>query len=363
MSNSSLRQRVSPGFQGSDSLNSSPVPVPASQSTEGQNRNSCRVLVVTNLWPTGNDPSYGSFVKAQMDSLRPLGVQYDVVFVNGRESLLNYVRGIFLVRRRLKTKGYALIHAHFGLSGWVARFQWRVPLIVSFMGDDVLGRFDRRGKVGLIGRTFQLSSFLLARWVRAVIVKSQAMKARLRVESAHVIPNGVNLDVFRPVDIAEARRRLGLDALRKYVIFPYDPSLANKRFDLVEEAVRRARSDVPELELLQVAGQPRDSMPLYLNAANALVLASHSEGSPNIVKEAMAVNLPVISVDVGDVRDLLGPTEGCYLVRRSAAEIAARIVDVCRGGTRTEGRQWISRYAEDHIAREIVRIYQSVIRS
>src|SRR5579872_428103 len=103
------------------------------------------ILVVTNLWPTAADPSFGSFVKAQMESLRPLGVDYDVLFVNGRASTWNYLRGIFQMRRKLRAKRYDLIHAHFGLSGWVARFQTQVPLVISFMGDDVLGRPKRNG--------------------------------------------------------------------------------------------------------------------------------------------------------------------------------------------------------------------------
>lgn len=324
---------------------------------------SYRVLVVTNLWPTEADPGYGSFVQAQMDSLRPLGVDYDVVFVNGRESLLNYVRGVFEVRRRLAAARYDLIHAHFGLSGWVARFQWRVPLVVSFMGDDVLGRFDRQGRNSVVGKLFQFSSRVLARRANAVIVKSRRMKDQLGLASAQVIPNGVNLELFRPMDASAARRALGLDPARRYVVFPYDPAVARKRFDLVQQAVLQARVQVPELEILQVLGAPRERMPLYLNAADMLVLASYAEGSPNAVKEAMAVNLPVISVDVGDVAELIGGTEGCYLVAPRAEEIAARIAEVCRRGTRTRGREWIAaHYGEEAIARRIVEVYASVAR-
>ena len=320
-----------------------------------------KILVVTNLWPTAEDPGYGSFVQAQMESLRPLGVDYDVVFVNGRKSVWNYARGVFELRRRLAVSRYDLVHAHFGLSGWLARFQGRVPLVVSFMGDDVLGRFERHGRISLVGRFFQVSSFVLARAASAVIVKSERMKARLRLESARVIPNGVDLELFRPMGQAEARRTLGLDSQAKLVLFPFERSRASKRFDLVEEAVLRARREVPSLEILQVESAPRDRMPLYLNAADVLVLASYSEGSPNAVKEAMAVNLPVISVDVGDVTEVIGQTEGCYLVASRAEDIADRLVEVCRRGARTPGRERMARYAEESVARQIVAVYAAML--
>jgi len=321
-----------------------------------------QVLVVTNLWPTEEDPGWGGFVQAQMESLRPLGVEYDVVFMNGRESRANYVKAILEVGRRLRAKRYDLIHAHFGLSGLVARFQWRVPVVVSFMGDDVLGRFDRSGRNSPVGFMFQVSSFMLARLVSTVIVKSASMKQSLHLESARVIPNGVNLDLFHPIDRALARQVLGLDDPPKYVLFPYDPSVARKRFDLLEEAANLARRQVPELEILQVVAVPRDRMPFYFNAADVLVLLSFGEGSPNSVKEAMAVNLPVIAVDVGDTRELIGSTEGCYIVSPRVDEIAARIVDVCRRGTRTTGREWIARYSEERIARDVLDVYASVVK-
>ena len=319
--------------------------------------------MVTNLWPTTADPGYGSFVQAQMESLRPLAVEYDALFINGRESRWNYLRAVFEMRRRLRASRYDLIHAHFGLSGWVARCQLRLPVVVSFMGDDVLGRFKRSGRVTLYGRLLQASSFLLARLVRAVIVKSPAMKTTLRLSSARVIPNGVDLDLFRPLGQAEARRELGLDPERKFVLFPYNPAEQRKRFDLIQAAVERARQAVPGLEILHARGVPRLRMPLYMNAADVFVLASLAEGSPNAVKEAMAVNLPVVTVDVGDAADLIGATEGCYLVPREAEAIADKIVEVCRRGARTRGREWIARLSSDNVAKQVVEVYARVARS
>jgi glycosyltransferase involved in cell wall biosynthesis len=323
---------------------------------------SYHILVVTNLWPHEADPGYGSFVQAQMESLRPLGVEFDVLFVDGRESRWKYLRAIGELRRRLRGNPYDLIHAHFGLSGLVARCQLKAPLVVSFMGDDVLGQPRLDGRITVIGRFYRFSSFALARSVSAVIVKSEEMKRKLRLDSAHVIPNGVDLDLFQPMDSADARRILGLDLAKKFVLFPYDPAEARKRFDVIEAAVARARGEIPELEILQVRGVARSRMPLYMNAADVFVLASLFEGSPNALKEAMAVNLPVVAVDVGDVANLIGPTEGCCIVPRETHAMAAKIVEVCRRGTRTRGREWIARLSMQNVAKQIMEVYAAAVR-
>jgi glycosyltransferase involved in cell wall biosynthesis len=323
--------------------------------------NSYRVLVVTNLWPTGSNPGYGSFVQAQMESLRPLGVEFDVLFLNGRESLWNYVRGVPQLRRQLRAKSYDLIHAHFGLSGCVALFQSRVPVVISLMGDDVLGRFKRDGRISPVGRFFRRSSRFVSRRVAGVIVKSPQMKSTLGLSSAHVIPNGVDLNLFQPMDRDQARSALGLESGKRFVLFPFDPAIQNKRYDLVQAAVDKAKAAIPKLEILVVSGVARGRMPLYMNAADVLVVASQSEGSPNTVKEAMAVNLPVVAVDVGDVASIIGSTEGCCVVPREAEPIAAKIVEVCRRGARTSGRKSMERLSMDKVAKEIVQVYDQVL--
>ncbi len=324
---------------------------------------SYRVLVVTNLWPHPADPSYGSFVQDQMESLRPLGVEYDVVFINGRESRWNYLRALGQVRWQLRAKRYDLIHAHFGLAGWVARCQKRVPVAVSFHGDDVLGKFDRDGRITLYGRLLRLSSFVLSRLVSANIVQSAEMQSRLGSDRAIVIPCGVDLALFQPFDRDEARRRLGLDLKRKLVLFAYNPAETRKRYDLLKAAVSRAREIVPELDILHVSGQPHNIMPLYMSAADMLVLPSMIEGSPVAVKEAMATNLPVITVNVGDAADLIGPTEGCYLVPRDVEAIAAKILEVSRRGARTRGREWIAQLSIENIAQQVLGVYSDVLKN
>ncbi len=321
-----------------------------------------RVLVVTNLWPTEYDPGYGSFVRAQMESLRPLGVEFDLLFINGRESRRNYLRAIGELRRRLKRQQYDLIHAHFGLSGLVARCQLKLPVVVSFMGDDVLGRPRLNGRITPTGRFYKISSFVLARLVAAVIVKSREMKSRLALDRAHVIPNGVDLDLFSPGDPAQARRALGLDPTKKFILFPYDRAEARKRYDLIEAAAALARADIPEIEILHVRGVARHLMPLYMNAADVLVLASLFEGSPNAVKEAMAVNLPVIAVDVGDTVELIRSGEGNYIVPREIEPMAEKIIEVCRHGSRTNSRERVAHLSMERIAEQVVGVYAIALR-
>jgi glycosyltransferase involved in cell wall biosynthesis len=321
-----------------------------------------RVLVVTNLWPYPRDPGYGSFVKAQMESLRPLSVEYDLLFINGRESRWNYFRSVRQMRQRLGAAHYDLTHAHMGLSGWVARCQMRVPVVVSFLGDDVLGKFDRHGRATFYGRLLQASSYILARLVRSVIVKSNEMKRRLRLESAHVIPNGVDLNLFRPMDCGEARHALGLDPAKRFVLFAYNRAELRKRYDLVEAAVTRARDQVPELEILHVYGVPQEQMPLYINAADVMVMASTIEGSPNVVKEALACNLPVVTVDVGDTADLIGPTQGHRLVSREVGSIAASIVEICRHGTRARSRERMAQFSIERVAERVLEVYRGAVQ-
>jgi len=322
-----------------------------------------RVLVVTNMWPNQADPSFGSFVQDQLESLRPWGVYYDVLFVNGRQSRWNYLFGIGEVRRRLRAKNYDLIHAHFGLSGWVARFQLRVPLVITFHGDDVLGRPATDGHITPAGRFFQASSYLLAPLASAVIVQNRQMRRALGSESAQIIPCGIDLELFRPMDHLAARREAGLDPEKKYVLFPYNPEEQRKRFDFIAAAVAKAKALLPQLEILQVSKKPHSAMPLYMNAADVFVMASMIEGSPLALREAMATNLPVISVDVGDAADLIFESDGNYIVPREVDAVAEKIVALCRCGERSRGRERLIPYSVPATAKKILEVYSRVCQS
>jgi teichuronic acid biosynthesis glycosyltransferase TuaC len=265
-----------------------------------------RVLVVTNMYPSAANPALGTFVQEQVDSVRAKGVHVDVLFVNGPQRTLNYFTGIlrYLWRMFRHSREYDLVHAHYVFSGLIARLQWCKPVILTHHGIEVIW-----GWQGPLSRW-------VSRWVDRVIVTSRAVADSLGRAGVTVIPCGVDLDLFRPVPQEEARSRLGLDRDKRYVVYAGRTG-PEKRLDIIEEAVARLQANDPEVHLLLLTKKAHEIVPLYLSAADALVLASDFEGSPTVIKEAMACNLPIVSTDVGDVAGLIGNTEGCYLCRQT----------------------------------------------
>ncbi len=263
-----------------------------------------RVLTVTNIYPSPENPTQGTFVKVQVESLRKLGVEMDVFKIKSFASDLEYLWAMGRLRKAMRGKNYDLVHAHFGLSGFVACAQRRAPLIVSFLGDDLLGQVGEDGKYTMKGRLFFLLSQACHRMASASIVKSEEMSRKLPgCTPVRIIPSGVNMEVFSPMPIEEAKRTLGLDQGADYLLFAaVNPSEPRKNYPLFQKTVSEARRisgrDVRELVLRNTL---HEEVPLYMNAASAMVFTSFHEGSPNVVKEAMACNTPVVSLPVGTV--------------------------------------------------------------
>ena len=303
---------------------------------------------VLNLTTKESSPCF----KLQVRALEAQGVTCTNLTVPGefdrdsQRSVFDYLRLHPKVLRRSFGE-YDLVHANYGLTVPMALAQPHLPVVLSLWGSDLDGEFGWLSK-------------RCAPHCDAVIVMSEAMADELDCD-AHVIPHGVELDKFEPIDRSTALERVGWDPEVRHVLFPYGPDRDVKNYPRAERVVETARGRLSDsVELQTVSGVAHEDMSDYMNAADCLLLTSKREGSPNVVKEAMACNLPVVSTDVGDVRKLLDGVEPS-VVCRSDGKLVDAIVDVLRRGERSNGREHAKRISSDRMARRIRAIYRSVL--
>jgi teichuronic acid biosynthesis glycosyltransferase TuaC len=320
-----------------------------------------RVLMVTSGWPPPGQPHTTHFIKRQAESLRAAGVDVDVFHSRGNGSLANYLRAWLRIQPRLSRRKYDLLHAQWGQSGLLA-LPKRLPLIVTYRGGDLHGKVDPTGRQTIQGRVLQWLCRIVARRADAVLLVSAHMQQFLDPGTpVHIIPSGLDLDLFRLIPQDEARRHLGLPMNRRLVLFAGNPSAHRKRYTLAREAVDLVNRSLP-VEMIVAWGRLFEDMPYLMNACDALVFTSMLEGSPNVVKEALACNLPVVSVPVGDVPERLRGVQGCELCPDDQpATIAAALERVLRRGGRCNGRNAVATLDENLMAQRVIAIYRSAL--
>jgi len=316
-----------------------------------------RVLVVTSTYPTPSHPGLGGFVRDQVEALRELdGLELEL-FTYEPGGAGNYVRAARELRRAHGSDSFDLVHAHYGLSGWVARaLGRRAPLVVTFHGTDlrhaVVGPLSR-----LLARGIDLPapvSASLARDPAGGLPGAGAGGTR----ATAILPCGVNLDRFGPRDRGEARRRLGMDIGGRYLLFPADPARPEKRHDRARELAAAAES-----ELLTYAGAPPERIPDLINAANAVVATSEREGFGLAPLEALACDVPVLSTDVG-----IAPVALCEVAGTLCARYEPRTwLDALRPhldapDPRIDGRRRAALFGRDRMAERVFEAYRDVTR-
>jgi len=327
-----------------------------------------KVLVLTNMYPYEGNPSYGIFVKEQVHALQREGVKVDVLFINAVHQKLTYVSGVIQFLRRCRAGQYDLIHTQHTFCAAIALLQRKAPVILTFHEGEAsatlqmkLREIIRRPHKWLVC-SFNLKK-LIIRLVDQVIFVERRSKELFRNSKGVVIPCGVDYDLFRPMPAKLARATLGLSKPRRLVLFPSNPKTIGKRFDIAEEAIRIVEKRGADVELITLNNIPHREVPLYMNASDAMLFTSDYEASPMVIKEAMACNLPVIYTDVGDAKQIIGNTEGCFVCHRENEDIAGKIRLVLDHGKRTGGRKRIEELGLEiqQVAKNIIRVYEGCL--
>jgi glycosyltransferase involved in cell wall biosynthesis len=329
-----------------------------------------RVLVVTNVYPSPDRPFSGTFVHDQVESLHALGLELDVLHVRRHAAGAGIYRGLGgRVRDQARDTGADVVHVMYGgvMAESVTRAVDEIPVVVSFCGTDLLG-----GRAGsLVTRVRErvgvLASRRAARRADAVIVKSSALRAALPAGLADdrvwLIPNGVDTDRFAPAPREAARSALDWPPDERIVLFPAAPNRPEKRFELARDAVAELERTTPGVRLHMLEGVAHRDVPTWLNAVDAVVLTSLHEGSPNVVKEALACCTPVVSVDVGDVRERIDGVPGCAVAAADPVSLASALGAALRAERDCAGRARIEELSHPRVAAQIAGIYAGIVSS
>jgi glycosyltransferase involved in cell wall biosynthesis len=309
-----------------------------------------RVLVVTNFMPDESAPQRGRWVRDQVDEVRKRGVEADLfAFPPGRGEYLPATRRL---RALLRRQRFDLVHAHYGLAGWVARLAGARPLVVTYHGTDV-----RHHLVGHLSRRLAWRADLVAGVSRALFEPEDGRPGLPAVPGAAVLPCGPDLSRFGPSPRREARRALGLDPDAPFLFFPANPARPEKRADRAAELAAACGAE------LRTGGSIEpEQMPLWLNAANAVLVTSDYEGFGMAAVEALACDVPVLSTPVGIAPYALGGVEGCLSAEFDVSAweaVARRHLDA--PDPRVAGAARAETLSAPRMAERVIEAYETVI--
>ncbi len=320
-----------------------------------------KILIVASY----NKQRFAPFIVEQVEALRATGVEIDYFGVVGKG-----IRGYLHSRKALMQKIHEykpdIIHAHYGLSGLLANLQRKVPVISTYHGSDInvpsVLCFSRMAM-----RLSAWNIFVSQRNIEIAFGRPMANGHWLKDKRGILLPCGVNIENFILRTRKEAREALGWGITDKKVLFAGAFDNTVKNVPLAKEAVAILNNNALQpsnVQLVEMRGYSRAEIANLFYAADALLMTSHTEGSPQVVKEAMACGCPIVSVDVGDVAERIEGINRCYIAERAPKDIAAKLAMVIQQGGRTNGRERLLAMGLDNrqIVNKLLYIYNSILQ-
>jgi glycosyltransferase involved in cell wall biosynthesis len=328
-----------------------------------------KILVVTNMYPTKKNPFYGIFVKEQVESLKNNGVSIDVLFINGKNNRLNYVKSIVTLMRKIRLNKYDILHAHHTYCVFIINFAKlmigsKTPIVLTFHEGEVHFNNSVNNKNADFIKRLMLSNVikkLALKMSNVVITVQQELIDKLKFNGNSItLPCGVDTNIFKPMNKKKCREMLGLPYNKKIIFFPASPDNNQKGFDILKQSVSLMNS---RNIFIQTAGNIfHEKMPFYMNAADVVVQLSIFEASPSVLKEALAVNTPVVFTDCGDTKKIVENVHGCYICNRNRNDIANKLNFALDFNGKCNGRNKIfqNNLSLSTIALKLIEIYKMI---
>ena len=306
-----------------------------------------RVLVVARYKEHGFVP----FITQQVAALEKCGVECQYFPVKSK-GVTGYLKHLKALKKVVCEFNPDIVHAHYGLCGLLANLQRRVPVVTTFHGSDINDK-----------KVLSLSKMAMRLSAWNIFVSKKTIDIAKPKKKYSLLPCGIDLSDLQLTDKQEARKRMHLQADKKYVLFAGAFDNAVKNAPLAKEAVALLNDE--NVELLELKGFSHDEVTLMMCAADVFLMTSISEGSPQVIKEALACGCPIVSVDVGDVKERIAGVEGCTVADRNAEKLALALKKAISLGKRTEGRAVIihDNLANEAIASQLKDIYNQVSKN
>lgn len=286
------------------------------------------------------------FIYEQMQGLKALGCDFSVCFVKGG-GFKSYWQAWKNMRKMIDEYQPDIVHAHYGLCCLLANMQRKVPVISTFHGSDI-----NDPKIRILSK-------LAIRLSQKNIFVSERLKSLIKnPQRAIVIPCSVDTTIFYPMDKMECRKQLGMDLGKTYVLFSKEFADTVKNYPLAKQAVGKYN---PQADLLEFYGYTREQVPLLYNAVDLCLMTSFTEGSPQFVKEAVACGCPIVSTDVGDVREVIAGVSNCYLSTYEVDDVVNGMQKALAVG-HLKQTNLNERYTAEYIAKTIFELYTDICK-
>ncbi len=309
-----------------------------------------RILIVASY----NKQRFAPFIVEQAETLRATGVEINYFGVVGK-GIRGYLHSRKALMQKIREYKPDIIHAHYGLSGLLANLQRKVPVISTYHGSDI--------NVSSV-LCFSRIAMRLSAW--SIFVSQRNVEIAGVKKRFSLIPCGIDVENFAPRERRHARIALGWGNDYTMVLFAGAFDNEVKNAPLAKEAVDILNNNALQLsnvQLLEMRGYSRAEIANLFYAADALLMTSHTEGSPQVIKEAMACGCPIVSVDVGDVAERIAGVDHCYIAERTPEDIAVKLNMVLQQGERTNGRERLIEMGLDNkqVVGQLIDIYENIL--
>jgi glycosyltransferase involved in cell wall biosynthesis len=304
-----------------------------------------RILVIASF----NKRSFAPFIVEQAEALKRQGCDIDFFGLQGK-GIKGYLRNLSSLKRKIKEFRPDVIHAHYGLSGLLANLQRRIPVVSTYHGSDINDKKVLR---------FSKMTIFLSKW--NIFVSKKTLSIAKPKERYSLLPCGIDLSELQLTDKDKARKKMNLEANKHYVLFAGAFDNAVKNASLAKKALALCEDE--NVELLELKGYTRDEVTLLMCAVDAIIMTSVSEGSPQVIKESMACGCPIVSVDVGDVKERIAGIDGCFVAEtRNPQEIAELLKKAMAFDGKTNGHDKIIADGLDNrlVAERLMDIYKRI---